>query len=49
MTLAVGGGVTHWPEDTGRQRLQEVIGRMTTSGRALQEKLLLSGLQGGGE
>ena len=43
-TLAGEGNGPHWNEDTGRQRLQEMLGRMVESGRASQEKLLLDGL-----
>ena len=46
---AAGGGSTsgnglHWDENTGKQRLAEVMGRMQ-GGQGLHKKLLLEGLQ----
>ena len=37
------GDGSHWDQRTGKQRVQEVMGRMAEGGR-LQEKLLLHGL-----
>ena len=42
-----GSSSSHWPEHTGMERLQEVMGRMDgddDGGRALLKKLLLHGL-----